>query len=237
MGMDGVELVMEAEERFGVQITDAEAERIRTPGMFVDLIFSKVSKSPERFCRSQRAFYVLRRVFTEKFGVSRSTVRLDAPISSLGIPGTPKSYWPQAQAAVHAKSWPSLAYPAPVNLGRKALVIGVLSAGILCSYALIDYPASVGVGVIACAGLVGSLILAAKAKATFDQMVIGHRTELPCCIQTVRDLIPYVQSSREISWTRESVALEIRKIVIDVLCIKPEIYHEDADFVKDLGLE
>ncbi|HTG43670.1 MAG TPA: hypothetical protein VK633_03980 [Verrucomicrobiae bacterium] len=42
--MDGVEMVMLAEERFGVAITDDEAEKVRTPEMFIDLIFGKLKR-------------------------------------------------------------------------------------------------------------------------------------------------------------------------------------------------
>ena len=61
MGLDSVELVMRVEERFGIEIHDSEAEPIRTPGMLVDLVFSKLQTGPQNYCASQRAFYVLRR--------------------------------------------------------------------------------------------------------------------------------------------------------------------------------
>ena len=53
MGLDGVEMVMATEERFGITISDAEAELIRTPGMLIDLVVSKVHLNSERFCRSK----------------------------------------------------------------------------------------------------------------------------------------------------------------------------------------
>ncbi len=51
MGLDGVELVMAVEERFGIEITNAEAEKIITPGMLVDLIYSKVEATDRSICQ------------------------------------------------------------------------------------------------------------------------------------------------------------------------------------------
>jgi acyl carrier protein len=39
MGMDGVEMVMMTEEAFGIEISDAEAERILTPGQLIALVW------------------------------------------------------------------------------------------------------------------------------------------------------------------------------------------------------
>ena len=41
MGLDAVELVMAIEEEFGIDITDAEAEKLRTPRLLIDFIWAK----------------------------------------------------------------------------------------------------------------------------------------------------------------------------------------------------
>jgi hypothetical protein len=37
-------------------------------------------------------------------------------------------------------------------------------------------------------------------------------------------------------WNRESVRGKVREIVVAQLALKPGEYHENADFVRDLGL-
>jgi hypothetical protein len=59
---------------------------------------------------------------------------------------------------------------------------------------------------------------------------------VPGRIQTIRDLIPFAMTSDKILWTREDVARVIREVVFEVLAPPEAIYHENADFVRDLGL-
>jgi hypothetical protein len=77
MGMDSVELVISFEEAFGIQITDEEATNCLTPRIVVDMIFSKLKTADEHVCRSQRAFYLIRRVLVQTFGLERKSITPD----------------------------------------------------------------------------------------------------------------------------------------------------------------
>jgi acyl carrier protein len=44
--LDLVELVVELEDRYGIRITDEEAERIKTVGQAVDFVLTNVPASP-----------------------------------------------------------------------------------------------------------------------------------------------------------------------------------------------
>jgi hypothetical protein len=83
MGLDGVELVMEFEEAFGVELKDEEVTEIRTPRMVIDLIFSKLKATDERICQSQPAFYILRKVFMNVLGLDRKSITPDMQFRSL----------------------------------------------------------------------------------------------------------------------------------------------------------
>jgi acyl carrier protein len=75
MGLDTVELVLETEERFGIQIEDEEASRVRTMGDFHALVLRKLSVAPSQRCLTAMAFYRLRRAMADAFGVNRRWVR------------------------------------------------------------------------------------------------------------------------------------------------------------------
>jgi acyl carrier protein len=44
MGLDGVEIVSEVEDAFGITIQDAEAAKTVTPGQLIDLVLTKVGR-------------------------------------------------------------------------------------------------------------------------------------------------------------------------------------------------
>jgi len=84
MGLDPVELVLAWEDSFGIQISDAEAERMFTTRQAAECIYERLrSPGPEdRGCLSLRAFNRLRRAFLDE-GVPRATVRPDARVTTL----------------------------------------------------------------------------------------------------------------------------------------------------------
>ncbi len=84
MGLDSVELVLAWEDSFGIQISDAEAERIFTTRQAAERIYEQLrSSGPEDFgCLSLRAFNKLRRAFLDE-GIPRHAVRPEARVTHL----------------------------------------------------------------------------------------------------------------------------------------------------------
>ena len=68
MGLDGVELVMEVEEHFGITIQETTAERIRTVGDLIALIHNRLTRSRESHCANLAAFLTLRSVVRQVTG-------------------------------------------------------------------------------------------------------------------------------------------------------------------------
>jgi acyl carrier protein len=67
MGLDGVELVMEVEKNFGIQIPDSEAEKIITVGDMYDAVWRHLEGRHNEKCKSQALFYKLRQSFAQQF--------------------------------------------------------------------------------------------------------------------------------------------------------------------------
>lgn len=85
MGLDSVEIVMGWEEAFGISISDAEAERLRTPRQSVDLIAGKLAAQdvPRGACLTLRAFHRLRHSISSTVNVARDRVRPEARLNDL----------------------------------------------------------------------------------------------------------------------------------------------------------
>src|SRR3954468_18366539 len=94
MGLDGLELVMEFEEQFGIAISDEVATQMTTVGITVEKIVSMLEQQPREVgvCATARSFYRLRHELINRFGVSRHDVQLDAPIGFL-VPREGERKW------------------------------------------------------------------------------------------------------------------------------------------------
>jgi hypothetical protein len=112
MGLDSVEILMRAEEAFGIEIPDSVAERLLTPADLVDFVAAHVPLKPTEECLSQQVFYRLRRGFRSQMKALSSTVDLDTPLKEL----LQKDQWPRIWEAVRAEVgepvWP-VAIPSP----------------------------------------------------------------------------------------------------------------------------
>ncbi len=227
MGLDGVELVMEVEEAFAIQISDAEAGSIRTPGQLIGLILERIAEPSQLRCRSLVAFNRLRSVLVHQLGVDRRSVRLEAEIQSFVPARSRGQFWRRLGAALPHDAWPRLR-PSPWS----GWVMGLLWLSTLISV-FCGFPWQLSL-VLVLTSTGGVLVMNSRALSP----PISDRifTEMPEHFSTVHQLIPLMLVDKATGWNRESVREKVREIVVAQLTLKPGEYHENADFGRDLGL-
>lgn len=91
MGLDSVELVMEVERTFGIQIPDRECEQICTVEDFTNIVEQYITFYPNQKCLTQHAFYKLRKSF-EMIGYRRNKIFPSSIIRHL-LPASDLKYW------------------------------------------------------------------------------------------------------------------------------------------------
>jgi acyl carrier protein len=217
MGLDGVELVMSIEATFGVEFSDAEAEACITPAHVIDLVSRKVRPAPDAGCVSQRKFHKLRKILVQQFGVARRAVKPQADMRILLAGRDARDIWPQLQAAAGASHWPGLDLPRPAMISEwtVAAVVGWL--------------------VGACLGAVAAMtafLLALLALRSLDKPM---RNQIPR--RALSGIVHCTDPGDGCRWSRCEIAATIRSLVIEQLGIRPDRYREDAEFVRDLGME
>ena len=85
MGLDLVELQMDLEDEFEIEIPDERASTLTTIGQTIDFVVAELRKRDRTpgACATMRSFNRLRKGLVSNCGVRRSDVRLDAPIGQL----------------------------------------------------------------------------------------------------------------------------------------------------------
>jgi len=126
MGLDSVELILAIEEKFGIEISDAEAANILTVGEMQDLIFSKLNLSDEKTCLTQQAFHMVRKAAINAFGVSRKALKPDTLLTSFMPRESRKEDWLKFQSSLGVIAKPDLVRPRMVVAALTSLILFIL---------------------------------------------------------------------------------------------------------------
>lgn len=232
MGLDAVEIVMAVEQAFDIEIKDAEAEHLLTPGDVIALIQAKVARVETEVCLSHRAFNLARRLLIEQFGLPRHQITPGLALREVVPKPQRREFLQQVRSRMNAESALALA-------PSSAVLTLVISFTLLLTATF--YGALLGP-----LGFSGALPLALLGG--FIVMLLGMlaaraaATEFPPAIATVGGLAQWIRTHKpdladksQRAWTREQIAAHIREIVIAHLDCESR-YREDARFIQDLGL-
>ena len=218
MGMDGVELVLQVEEQFGISLTDEEAAAVLTPAQLIDLVISKKSVEEQASCPTQRAFHLLRAAFRRISGVKNLSLSLDSQTAAVCGSIPQREVWLALQKELGIEKWP--------EMERPEWMVNTAAVGCLLLAAVL-FPALGWASVIP--GIFAGAFLHAATQ--------NQKRCVPNRYKTVRQLACLACAAPCIDWNRAYVADRVRGIVLETLDLKPDKYREDALFVKDLGMD
>jgi hypothetical protein len=106
MGLDGVAIVMAAEQTFGIDIPDAAAQRMRTPRILLDYVAARVALAADVDCVSRRTFYRMRHGFRTQLAALAPAPGLDTPLQAILHRDQWDRVWTVLRAAVGEPFWP-----------------------------------------------------------------------------------------------------------------------------------
>lgn len=122
MGLDGVAIVMAAEQTFGIDIPDAAAERMRTPQMLLDYVAARVALAADADCLSQRTFYRVRRGLRSQLAALAAEPALETPLKAILHKDQWDRVWTALRAAVAEPFWPErMPWPGVLGFGPKTI--------------------------------------------------------------------------------------------------------------------
>lgn len=236
MGLDGVELVMEVEERFGVTLLDSETSQVRTVADLAALVVSRLPRASGG-CPTAHAFYLIRRVLVEHARVDRGSVRPDARWDVLFSTDLPH-VWNGLRGIEYR--FPELVHPdGRAHAIRVGLLAGVLGGMALAAATWQQYGPMAGLLALAL-GLTATIM----ARGIAD----GFRSQLPRGLVTVGDLARRIAGASVSEATgplgpgqrlivQQRVLDEVRVITSEQLGVPLERVKPESEFVKDLGMD
>lgn len=220
MGLDTVELVFAIEESFGVEIDNADASRLETPGQVADYLCLRLRISATDPCPSQVGFYRLRRAISGTFGIARSAIRPDSRLAPL-LKGDIQENWRALQQAAGARKLPRLKRKRLLFVSAVILLPAVGTAAAVAAFLPLQW------------AFVPFMFLALTA----DRFTRGMATEIPPEAARVAQLIPYVTCDSSIAWTRSTILERVIAVTSEQLGVPKEQIREDSYFVRELGAD
>lgn len=227
MGLDGVELIMEVEDEFGITIPDSAATEMRTVGDLVSLCLDRISAAKNVRCMSLSCFLSLRRLVREVLNDPELRIRPREEIEdNLGVLDR-KRLW---------QGLPELLESAPRELRRplwlrRALIVTVLALPVLL---LATMPWTAEMLVLVCFATFGFGIV-------LHLLTICFRTRTPEGYNTFGDITKRmvglkIATNPPTDDDYDNVFSIVKRIVVDQLGVDYEEVVPDARFVEDLGV-
>jgi acyl carrier protein len=229
MGLELVEIVMEAEETFGIIVSDKVDPPLRTVGQFCNYILECRRQTQQQGCPTARTFRDVRRVLTETASVPRRAIRPATELTAILPLRMRRRVWKRLQQEVPGRL---RGLRLPFRIGP-VLVGGCLVAGVIGTAIIVPH-----VGFVHAMVLGGTAIVAMLLVTFF--LTRPFALAFPLGVATVGDvalatLPPGYEAAVKQPMTDEEVWEKLQKIVADILGVKVESVTPSARFVEDLG--
>ncbi|MEO1995876.1 MAG: hypothetical protein ABGZ17_11440 [Planctomycetaceae bacterium] len=233
MGLDSVELMIEVEDAFGVQIPDDRGGEMYTVGDVYDFILEckRDADTPRNVCLSAATFFMIRRALAGEMHLAAQPLRPRALVAqTLPVQGR-RALWAELQNTLGLK-FPKLSRPkwlvtlSSLLTAAAALAIAAIAHQEVGSYAgpLAGLLSVVAFGLVA-ARITEPLAVHPRPGWTsfrgLTHVVLAHN---------------YGQLSEKFnSWQPADVWSALRTIVVEQLGVKPEQVTKQALLIEDLG--
>jgi acyl carrier protein len=242
MGLDGVELILEVEDQFGVEIPE-DAPPLKTVGEMHAFIIrqleekGRLAHADRRKCLSSATFHLFRRALVDEYGLNPKGIRPSSSLEALVPADDRRRHWESVGKRV-GFTLPWLVRPSWMVWGIAAISVSIAAAGIAMP-ALTKETTDVSWAFIF--GAVVFAIAAAFATSPFATRFGSARAKvrgmtmamLPAAMHVVGEA-PSPEATPNV--TAEDVWDVLRQIVAEQLDVKLEKVTKDARFVEDLGV-
>ncbi len=230
MGLDLIDMVVEVEDAFGIDLATEDCCQIRTVGELHALVSRTLQVDAQGPCLSMVTFHALRNNLMDTCGLSREVIRVDTRLDRLIPSGSRKIAWERLEDRMGLKL-PALTLPTVLASVMLASTAGALSA---VSVGLVS-------GMSFGAVVLGLLLIWSKHRAMhWLTSPLANRFHIG--IATIGDLTRAVLSSNFATIARranhagaDEVWRMLRTIINQTMGVREEDIEPHLRFVEDLG--
>ncbi len=224
MGLDGLELLLAVEERFGVEFSTKEMESIRSVQDLVDAVNRRLAKEGDEACGGLRVYHRLRAAIHEVTGASKRNIRLEHRLQDL-LPGANGKCALEEVLGI-AGFTVEIPYRPPGWLGALWMALAISCWMVLLSFAGFG----VGTGLIFLIWLTLLVMVRAASRRWWTRLPHWTLRHL------VQECWGLKDGSKVQSWEPGEVRLAVRGIICEQLAIQDD-FPDTAEFVQDFHLD
>lgn len=233
MGLDTVELLMEVEKTFGINIADKEAEQIRTVGDFYEVVWRHIGAKQSDQCKSQYLFYKLRKTLHNSFAI---------PLHQIKPAAVPETFFPKEH---RRRIYKDFSYS--LNLELPSLVLtkpwlqllngfGWISIAGTLAAAIILYYFKDSSGWIFLLPFAGAFFTKQLSKLLEPKRTVIVQSSFRDFINEMLEL-NFSKLNADAGANRKEMEAVMNKIIIDKAGVDPLEVHAGASITDDLGLD
>lgn len=228
MGLDGVELVMEVEDRFNVRLADHDVERVRTVADLAALVLARMPFL-RGVCPTARSFYELRTLLTSR-GIERSDIRPRTRLAELFPPGSREAW---KSLCAEDRRLPRLRVSPRVD----GVLLWIAGLSVFAWFMATAAAFGARGGGVALLISLGVIAVGGAAFALTRGVLARH---FPTSMETVGDIaraIAPIERSGNRLLDELRVLEEVRKLTAEQLGLPLERVRPESDFVRDLEMD
>ncbi len=233
MGLDSIELVMEFEKKFGIEIPDADAEKLTTVGSVHEYIYNRIQSAKSNHCLSQHLFYKIRQYCSEYFRVSKSTINIKTNLNELFSMQNRIIEYKKFSTTI-GLSVPDLALSYKTNrllkLTGSTLILGSLIVAFLLT-SFFSY--SKWLYMLPVLGVILTILLSwllSPFRTTINPMLVKDY------IYKIISL-NYTQLTENNHLTKQEIISVINQVIVDKIGVDMEELTPEKSFTDDLGVD
>jgi len=220
MGLEFVEIILQVEDEFDINLPDSDMEDLRTPADLAWYIHTKLWEQRCEAKNPQKGFYILRKMLMEEFGFKKKQLRPNTKLQVLFKDDIRKN-WKRLNR-LFSYSLPSLALTPKEHIGV-LILNSILPAFIYFSIG--DW------------GLALFFFLIFYPILLFIYMNI-FATKIPKRCEKLSSLLRYIDYSKKLNryTTFETILNKVIEISAKELGIAREKIEPNSRYVEDLGV-